>query len=1284
MGHRATIVISLIIFTTTFTAASVKAIDFALVNKSTNARREVARVSLPVPRGSVPLVPANWLTVDGKQTPVQARVVTSYPDGSPRRIILSFLAELTSPQRVSCWYDPRSVLPADSPVNHLTSAVLHVEEGSRHVLNLPGYTLWIENDHATVKSKADGRSVAVITAYGPELSEPKPAKTTVVETGTHFVWLRWIQQGSNYSREIDFQVDRLGRIKMTQRILRHLPGDDWTPDFGFKLTATEAESVQVPTKPVHFLQFNPESTFGEHPELIASLKLANGITLSMANPLALRQNRGTLETEEESDDAITLRVRRIESVKDDDNKLMLQEGMWRVAQLVIQPGNPNSLTTYIDHPLSTHVDWRDYDAVYETGQQVQVSHPLLKRFVEHSVCILEKMSVNGDDWGNITMFDPATGKAPIHSQLRFNHCKYVWEDYFRTGDPRLRRIAIDWSENYRNFSVYWGPKQQHYGGSRRGARNRDLPGSPHGPGTYMERFNSAIGFCTKGFHNFWLTYEQTGDPRFKEAAEAQAKWSAEYVHVNRGQMRNVGVITDFTKLFEYTGNHFYLDQALRLWEEFKSKQCPDLLFTQGGRPATGNDLFIRDDEHGYRHPFYKAYMVQYANNSLPYLLKHRPDDQRLRDTIWACNNWMTRVQTPGGGWAYPAPTSPGLNWRTEHSHGLLLAHKIAPNDAYLDAIQHSQRSIITLYEKYGSLPFLIISWESVQNQEDLLGKYKLGTDRNYLKDFTHGKLKFLSRPDMVVYLQVVLRDYLCFRKEESLLTRNMFVEQMIQLRNNLPKENVTHEDQSADNRSVSIQGEETIPLVSLAEASAIGDVNLAKLLIEKGAAVNTGENSFFEMALHRATLGGCQDVVELLLAEGADINARDSFHASALHYAVERGHKNIVEVLLAKGADVNIRNSEGQMPFDIAMNQNRRYITELLIAHGSDLNTRRRHPPGDTPLHVFIRAGQKEVVKLLVAKGADVNAKNKDGKTPLDVALSQRHNDIVKLLVEEGADIPTIHLAAFVGSLDKLRSLVKIGTDVTAKDENGRTPLLRAVTGGHIDAVGFLIKNGADVNTSDNQDYVPLMHALWTMNSDMVKLLLDKGADVNAKDTPSGYTSLHWAVLMGSKELTELVLEAGGDVNAKSKTGETPLDLAKQGGPEIVKLLRKHGAKETSQETQKRRQSGAEIQVPDGVKLETDIAYREGNEKWRLDLAYPEAKGKSRHPGLVIVHGGGWRGGDKGSRQWRSIPLQYAAKGYVCISANYRLTDDAPFPACVEDVNGEVLRPYAEKVATPV
>ncbi|MCZ6792441.1 MAG: DUF1080 domain-containing protein [Planctomycetota bacterium] len=92
------------------------------------------------------------------------------------------------------------------------------------------------------------------------------------------------------------------------------------------------------------------------------------------------------------------------------------------------------------------------------------------------------------------------------------------------------------------------------------------------------------------------------------------------------------------------------------------------------------------------------------------------------------------------------------------------------------------------------------------------------------------------------------------------------------------------------------------------------------------------------------------------------------------------------------------------------------------------------------------------------------------------------------------------------------------------------------------------------------------------------------------------------------------------------------------------------------------------VQVPPGVRFEPNIAYRQGNEAWRLDLALPEDRGDSPRPGLVFVHGGGWRSGDKRRGYFLEGALDYARKGYVCITVNYRLTGDAPFPACVEDV----------------
>jgi acetyl esterase/lipase len=95
-----------------------------------------------------------------------------------------------------------------------------------------------------------------------------------------------------------------------------------------------------------------------------------------------------------------------------------------------------------------------------------------------------------------------------------------------------------------------------------------------------------------------------------------------------------------------------------------------------------------------------------------------------------------------------------------------------------------------------------------------------------------------------------------------------------------------------------------------------------------------------------------------------------------------------------------------------------------------------------------------------------------------------------------------------------------------------------------------------------------------------------------------------------------------------------------------------------------------------------DIPYRSGpSEAWRLDLAMPENFGGGRHPAIVIIHGGGWRAGSKQDRPYRSMLVDYALKGYVTMSVNYRFINEAPMPACIEDVKCAVrwLRAHADK-----
>ncbi|OIO92643.1 MAG: hypothetical protein AUJ92_13775 [Armatimonadetes bacterium CG2_30_59_28] len=738
-------------------AAEVRPMNFSLYNDRPTPTREIARVSIPVPVGLMKEEPPQFVSFGARHLSAQANVITRHPDGSGRRVMLSFPVNLAAKSSRAFTYKPTGKaarLPALAQLDDRSATI-----------QTDAFDLQFDDENWRVTSKS-GTELASIDPFGPQLVAGRPPTITVIENGPFFVWLRWRQDGSDYSREVDIQADRLGRVRLAQRIVRHLKDNGWTPDFGFEFSATAVKPLSLPEKTLHFLTLPIAGPISKCPELVAALELANGAPLSMVNPLALRQHRGTLETSR-SGDTTTVRFSRVEPVVKEMDNLLLQEGMWRTIEVVLQPAPPESLAASVDSPLRAKVDWQLYNQVYRTGPPLKLKSPVLKDMVEKYVTTLQALSMHGDDWGSLGGLE------------RYNHCQYIWEDYFRTGDPRLRRVALDYSENYNDFSVYWGPNPDLYGGSRYPANNQTQPWA----GSFRTRHNNAVTFCTKGYHSFWLAYEETGDTRFRYAAEQQARWSSTHVHATVNYMRCIGQVVDFVKLYEYTGDRFYLDNASRLWTEFQTCQNPDLLFNEAGVPSTGNDLYVPDDSFGYKNPYVKSYIVQYATNSLPYLLAHKPEDKRLRDTILACNDWMARVQTAAGGWSYPGPTTAGFGWNIEYCHGLMAGYSVEPKEQYINAVQRELSAIIALCEAYGAIPSGVKPWEHIagMTNADLGNMYHLRTDRDRSRDFTDGVLQFGASPDSTVYLRALLRDYLERRTEASLFTRNEALDHVLRM-----------------------------------------------------------------------------------------------------------------------------------------------------------------------------------------------------------------------------------------------------------------------------------------------------------------------------------------------------------------------------------------------------------------------------------------------------------------------------------------------------------------------
>ena len=101
--------------------------------------------------------------------------------------------------------------------------------------------------------------------------------------------------------------------------------------------------------------------------------------------------------------------------------------------------------------------------------------------------------------------------------------------------------------------------------------------------------------------------------------------------------------------------------------------------------------------------------------------------------------------------------------------------------------------------------------------------------------------------------------------------------------------------------------------------------------------------------------------------------------------------------------------------------------------------------------------------------------------------------------------------------------------------------------------------------------------------------------------------------------------------------------------------------------------------LPDTVAFHADLVFASyGERQLKLDLFMPK-EGTGPFPGIVFVHGGGWAGGNQS--EYRPMAELLAARGYVCVCIEHRFSNEAKFPAAVQDCKAAVrwLRANAAK-----
>ena len=125
--------------------------------------------------------------------------------------------------------------------------------------------------------------------------------------------------------------------------------------------------------------------------------------------------------------------------------------------------------------------------------------------------------------------------------------------------------------------------------------------------------------------------------------------------------------------------------------------------------------------------------------------------------------------------------------------------------------------------------------------------------------------------------------------------------------------------------------------------------------------------------------------MQLLVARGAVVDARDEDGWTSLMIASHEGHAPVVRALLAAGADVRARSNDNRTALHFASYHGRtEALRELLKSHDAELNA--QDATGDTPLTDACAKGHLMAATLLISFGADINLLNNAGESALRLA----------------------------------------------------------------------------------------------------------------------------------------------------------------------------------------------------------------------------------------------------------------------------------------------------------
>ena len=363
-----------------------------------------------------------------------------------------------------------------------------------------------------------------------------------------------------------------------------------------------------------------------------------------------------------------------------------------------------------------------------------------------------------------------------------------------------------------------------------------------------------------------------------------------------------------------------------------------------------------------------------------------------------------------------------------------------------------------------------------------------------------------------------------------------------------------------------------------------GNEAAVKVLLAKGAQVNA-RGGRFGSALPAATYRPTSITIPLLLLDaGAEPNALGDCDGSALRNACSltfEGTFELIQLLVERRADINLQpGKNGSALYGAASTCNVPAI-QFLLERGCkwDLNEKVEELHGTkTMLEAAISCstwdGDEEAVKVLLDAGADVEVSG----DIFEVVFQNLHRfdrrRVIRWLIDYGADL-SAHggralRAAILNGLDStyLEAMLRAGANVNAHEAEYGTPLQILARAGFDTAIQQLYNKRW--HNEYNRKYPGAREiSAWELTKANVFLLLANGADIDAQSAPDG-TALQAAASRGHEAMVRLLIEQGADMNVQSMQYGNALQSAASSGSEaIVQLLLERGACDLNARSQK-------------------------------------------------------------------------------------------------------------------